>query len=268
MPDPAGQYWSPYLGMGNNWVNGIDPDGEWVKGAGFWRNIFKKDARIHAEDMAAAHGPGWSAQKMNGDWGVGYHSGWYTNSAFAPNGWKSSFFSFTLVNKDGSLGGTFGDHVYCMFPMDKPLGTPMFSPIDLVGGLGSLGKLGVKGAGKLAAKGVAGLSDDVAKTFSRGMYSKVVLNKPITLSRYYDNVNAFAKGRYMTNPSSITGIKFVDRMGLALKPKWNGMTKVANWNLPAGTTVYKGRAAMQFPWIGGRTQYFVPNLNNISRTIR
>ena len=116
-------------------------------------------------------------------------------------------------------------------------------------------------------KGV-GLSDDVAKTFSRGSYQKIVLDEPITLSRYYDNVKAFAKGRYMTNPSSISGFKFADRMGLALKPKWNGMTKVANWNLPAGTTIYKGRAAIQFPWIGGKTQYFVPNINSIQRVIR
>ena len=28
MPDPAGQFWSPYLGMGNSWPNGVDPDGE------------------------------------------------------------------------------------------------------------------------------------------------------------------------------------------------------------------------------------------------
>jgi RHS repeat-associated protein len=29
-PDPAGQFWSPYLGMGNSPVNGVDPDGEFV----------------------------------------------------------------------------------------------------------------------------------------------------------------------------------------------------------------------------------------------
>lgn len=28
-PDPAGQYASPYLGMGNNWPNGRDPNGQW-----------------------------------------------------------------------------------------------------------------------------------------------------------------------------------------------------------------------------------------------
>ena len=29
VPDPAGQFWSPYVGMGNDWVNGVDPDGKY-----------------------------------------------------------------------------------------------------------------------------------------------------------------------------------------------------------------------------------------------
>ena len=33
-PDPAGQYASPYLAMGNNWANGIDPNGE-----NFWNTL-------------------------------------------------------------------------------------------------------------------------------------------------------------------------------------------------------------------------------------
>jgi hypothetical protein len=28
--DPAGEFVSPYVGMGNNPVNGVDPDGEWM----------------------------------------------------------------------------------------------------------------------------------------------------------------------------------------------------------------------------------------------
>lgn len=31
-PDPAGQFWSSYMAMGNNWPNGVDPDGEWFFG--------------------------------------------------------------------------------------------------------------------------------------------------------------------------------------------------------------------------------------------
>jgi len=115
-------------------------------------------------------------------------------------------------------------------------------------------------------KSSVGLTDDVAKTFQYGRYKQIVTDKPIVLKRYYDNVNSFAKGRFMTNSTS--SFKFYDRMGLAVKPTWNGMTKIATWEIPAGTTIYKGRAAMQFPWLGGKTQYFVPELETIKRIMR
>lgn len=41
--DPAGQYASPYVGMGNNPISGVDPDGAWVKDAGFFNNVFHSD---------------------------------------------------------------------------------------------------------------------------------------------------------------------------------------------------------------------------------
>ena len=120
------------------------------------------------------------------------------------------------------------------------------------------------GVGRMFSATIGGLSESVAKTFQFGRYTEVVLEKPVVLYRYYDNVSAFAKGRYMTNAISNP---FLDRIGLAVKPSWNAMTKVASWEIPAGSTVYKGRAAMQFPWVGGKTQYFVPNLSNITRVM-
>ena len=122
------------------------------------------------------------------------------------------------------------------------------------------------GTTKIAASKGLGLSDDVAKTFRFGRYKEIVLDKPMTLSRYYDNVGAFAKGRYMTNSTS--RFVFLDRMGLALKPSWNKMTKVAHWEIPAGTTIYRGKAGMQFPWFGGKTQFFIPELEGIKRVIK
>jgi YD repeat-containing protein len=110
-----------------------------------------------------------------------------------------------------------------------------------------------------------GLPEITGKTFRFGRYTETVLEKPITLSRYYDNVNAFAKGRFMTNSTS--SFTFVDRMRMAIRPSWNNMTKVAQWEIPAGSIIYQGKAAMQFPWIGGKTQYFIPELENIKRVI-
>ena len=54
-PDPYGQYWSPYVGMGNNPESGVDPDGGLF---GRWR------ARRYAE----RHGGTFSKDKVTGRW--------------------------------------------------------------------------------------------------------------------------------------------------------------------------------------------------------
>jgi RHS repeat-associated protein len=59
-PDPYGQYASPYLGMGNNPVSSIDPDGGWDKKFGAWlHGLFDgKDGTVF--------------QSERGDWGIRY----------------------------------------------------------------------------------------------------------------------------------------------------------------------------------------------------
>jgi hypothetical protein len=59
--DPKGQNYSPYTGMSNNPVSGFDKDGGWVKGAGFFRNLFSTDAQIYAENYADS----WSSSTMD-----------------------------------------------------------------------------------------------------------------------------------------------------------------------------------------------------------
>jgi RHS repeat-associated protein len=78
-PDPAGQYWSPYLGMGNSPMNGVDPDGEkwftsadgnsqkWFEGWDAWKAWFSSDWKIN-QDFGNLY---WFEQGE-----LGYDEGW------------------------------------------------------------------------------------------------------------------------------------------------------------------------------------------------
>ena len=45
--DPYGQYWSPYVGMGNNPINGVDPDGGYSKFGAAYRNFFSGGSGVY-----------------------------------------------------------------------------------------------------------------------------------------------------------------------------------------------------------------------------
>ena len=55
--DPAGQYSSPYLGMGNNPINGVDPDGgewfDWVRGKNGDTWVWREDITSKGQATAA-----------------------------------------------------------------------------------------------------------------------------------------------------------------------------------------------------------------------
>ncbi len=81
--DPAGQYWSPYKGMGNNPISGVDPDGRfwqelgnWV-GRGFKKGKWKSDEALAFQN--AHPGSTWHGKRANG---------YYTfDDSFKGDGW-------------------------------------------------------------------------------------------------------------------------------------------------------------------------------------
>ncbi|MFK7747823.1 MAG: RHS repeat domain-containing protein [Kordia sp.] len=95
--DPAGQYASPYLGMGNDPVNGIDSDGAFRTRFGAWLyrfindtggDLFERDnggwgidvsSGSYSEGVNIITGSKWEEEKLFGN-GLGYFTHW--------NGWQ------------------------------------------------------------------------------------------------------------------------------------------------------------------------------------
>lgn len=80
--------------------------------------------------------------------------------------------------------------------------------------------------------------------------------------RFYDNINAKPEGRYLFP----TFTNYTNRTGLALTPRFNQMSGIAQFQVKPGSTYIYGRAGSQGgTYKGGSFQLVVPNLNNLKR---
>ena len=74
--------------------------------------------------------------------------------------------------------------------------------------------------------------------------------------RYYDNENAWARGRYLTSEWPAT------REQLAVKADWNQFTHLQQWQIRPGADIIEGRVAPQglgYPGGGQQTYVLDPN---------
>lgn len=108
-PEPKPVAWeSLYASFRNNPVYYADPNGDWVKGAGFFRNLFNSDAKILAKDKAKATGG--IAFKDGKGWTVNYATKETVDLGNGPQ-------TFNALNvehyrhRDKALGKTFGNAV-------------------------------------------------------------------------------------------------------------------------------------------------------------
>jgi len=76
--------------------------------------------------------------------------------------------------------------------------------------------------------------------------------------RYYDNVKAWEKGRYLfeTFPAS--------RQNLALKPEWNQMTYMKQFQIRPNTKILEGRASSMGVGVeGSQIQKYILDTNDL-----
>ncbi len=114
--DPAGQYWSSYIGMGNNPVSGVDPDGAYSQFGAWWRNGFSSEGLIYDD--------------INKDWG--YQTSGIENGVV----WFSGDFGGKVGNEQNFLSQVqqFLSDINPVESVDAYIGAVAKTEINLVAG--------------------------------------------------------------------------------------------------------------------------------------
>ena len=116
-PDPAGQYYSPYLGMGNNPINGIDPDGAFWEELGNW---FSGNGWKSNDAVAFANAyPDWT---------------WDNNANHFYKMYNDGDMSNNILNSVG-ISPTFGPVKDFWNPFSTAADYTVMFPIDFAGGV-------------------------------------------------------------------------------------------------------------------------------------
>ena len=97
------------MGMGNNPISSVDPDGGWVKGAGFFKNLFNSDNKINAMNAAGSNGSYF--RDPSGGWTANFIDTEGFNIMNFDNGGSIINFGFLINGNGGWEPKTHANHV-------------------------------------------------------------------------------------------------------------------------------------------------------------
>ncbi len=124
---------------------------------------------------------------------------------------------------------------------------------------------GVKEASEyLKSQGVSRqFRKQILESFDAGTIKLQVADENTYGLRFYDGVNAEARGRYLFESFN----NLTNRQNLALPPEWNEMSGIKQWRIEPDTTMITGEAASQFQfgfrYVGGEKQWYITDLKNL-----
>lgn len=108
-----------------------------------------------------------------------------------------------------------------------------------------------------AAKAAATLSDDVSATFKGGQYAARALDEDIVLQRVYGGTSP-ELGPYWSRTSYSNPGRAKQYLAL---PPGNTAERVVTIRVPAGTTIYEGKAAAHYGRRGGGNQVYITRVD-------
>lgn len=123
--------------------------------------------------------------------------------------------------------------------------------ISIVGhGLGDSGVVA-------AAKGGTQLAQEVISSYKGSHYATTVLDQDVILTRVYGGTSSELGSFWSRTTYSSAGRA---QQYLALPPG-NTAENVVRIRVPAGTTIFEGKAASAFGKLGGGNQVYIPQVN-------
>ncbi|MCF6297915.1 MAG: hypothetical protein L3J08_08035 [Flavobacteriaceae bacterium] len=231
-PDPMGQYHSPYIGMGNDWANGIDPDGGYKnKWQAFWGWVgggFK--GSIQESDNPGTPWHKYSVVDRNDPEGIrinfGLNSSKMASVGYLSNG-TSYYFQASVRQFKPNFSGRINESgIAGVFAYDFANGFYTTSQMFLGRSVGDYSMRNLDGTATTTDQGTMGFVGTA--TFGYGKYaSSLKYLKPVKSSPKLWNIyQSSTKGIFNSRTSATNAYKIQIKSLNNMMSNHNGLVKI------------------------------------------